>query len=360
MAAVQFQCPTCQSPLRLENRAMFVGRTFACPDCAAMLLIEPRGHDGVSARVTVPDKTETRRSLKPPSPGKSQSTAKKNVATLPVATPPSFGIHLPPQNNVLDTLSRRPALLGWSVAALFAIVLFAVIHSGGDSPASKIVQIVDDQSNEASQTKNSNDRRISQKQERTDSNLEPSEQPDQTKSSNDVVANKTIERIELVEPDAALPPVKPDEKSKQADSAVPKPGDNPTLSEIKADRPRPDANNLPVEPVIEPAPKAPPKTSEETINARLNQKVARFDQSKPVPFIKLLDVLEDLAGVPIVWDLETVDDKQLQKSVSLKQQQTTVGEIFDAVLKQVGLERRIGNGQIELVPTKIEETPKLN
>lgn len=335
MSAVHFHCPTCQTPLRLENRALFLGRTFSCPDCSAILLIEPRGHDGVSARIIAPAATETGPLRNPPASARS----KRPTATLQPDAQPNFSAALQPHNTVVDRLSRRPALIGWSVAVLFAVILFAVIQSSDDATAPNVPH---------------------------------------KESSNEVVANKSTDGSESVSLTAMPPPVSPDRLSDHAEVAAPVPNDNPMPSGIKpaevkldeakvaddkadkakTEEPMPKANNAANEPPVEPTPKPPPIISDETINARLNQKVASFDQSKPIPFIKLLDLLEDLAGVPIVWDLETVDDKQLQKSVSLKLQQTTVGAILDAVLKQVGLSRRVGNGQIELVPTEVVTSPK--
>jgi hypothetical protein len=102
-------------------------------------------------------------------------------------------------------------------------------------------------------------------------------------------------------------------------------------------------------------PPAPVGLSPEAVAAKLNQKIVRFEQSKPMPFIKVLDTVEELAGVPIVWDLERVDDEQLQKPVTLQLKETTVGEILDALLKQVGLERRTVEGKIELRPAARSE-----
>lgn len=304
-----------------------------------MLLIEPRGHDGVSARFIAPAATEARPLRNPSASARSNPTAKRPAATLQTAALLSHSASFQTRGKVLDILSRRPALIGWSVAALFAVILFAVIQSSDDATAPNVPH---------------------------------------KESSNEFVANKSTDGSESVSLTAMPPPVSPDRLSDQAEVAAPVPNDNPMPSEIKpaevkldeakvaddkadktkTEEPMPKANTAANEPPVEPAPKSPPIISDETINARLNQKVASFDQSKPVPFIKLLDLLEDLAGVSIVWDLETVDDKQLQKSVSLKLQQTTVGAILDAVLKQVGLSRRVGNGQIELVPTDIVTSPK--
>ncbi len=319
MSVVQFQCPTCQAPLRLQDRALFLGRTFACPDCAAMLLIEAHGHDGVSARTTTAAADKPRRSLKP------KNTEKLSASTLPVATLPDFGVHLQPRSTVMDKLSRRPALLGWSVAILFAIVLFAVISSSGKSPPADVAPVTEtDQKPVAPPAKDS---QADHKKSNT-----PSE-------SELMVTDQDVNSIELTPNEIPQPlePVTPEQI---------------TLPDNKPDAPKSVANNPLPEPPDEPVPEAPKIETTESIEARLKQKLARFEQVKPVPFVKLLDVLEDLVGVPIVWDLESVDEKQLQKPVTLKLPQTTVGEILDAVLKQVGLERRIVDGRIELVIPK--------
>jgi hypothetical protein len=88
--------------------------------------------------------------------------------------------------------------------------------------------------------------------------------------------------------------------------------------------------------------------SVEAIEAKLQQNIVRFEQPKPIAFVKLLDTVEELAGVPIVWDLDRVADEQLQKPVTIRLKETTVAEILDTLLKQVGLERQIAAGKIEL------------
>ena len=319
MSVARFQCPTCQAPLRLQDRALFLGRTFACPDCVAMLLIEAHGHDGVSARTTTAAADKSRRSLKP------KNTEKLSASTSPVATLPDFGVHLQPRASVMDALSRRPALLGWSVAILFAIVLFAVISSSGKSPPADVAPVTATDPKPVAPPANDSQADHKKSNTLTESELTPSDQ--------------NVNTLELT----------PDKKPQPLESVAP---EQMTAPDSKPNAPKPVANNTPPEPPDEPVPEAPPKETTENIEARLKQKIARFEQVKPVPFVKLLDVLEDLAGVPIGWDLESVDDQQLQKPVTLKLPQTTVGEILDALLKQVGLERRIVDGRIELVIPK--------
>ena len=326
---------------------MFLGRTFACPDCSAMLLIEPRGHDGVAARVITVAISTPHQKSKSPTSVKPNAIERSATPTLTTSTRPDFGGHPQPRASVMDTLSRRPVLLGWSVAILFAIVLFAVINSSSHKPPvpdvvpfAKVDVKSKAQSAEADRTatKQAVDSELMIAHEHAD---DANQTPD-----------KQTQPIETIKRENVTPKTPLDAELKRADGVAPKPGDDPTLPDQQPDVPKAVANNPPSEPPLIPVPEVPKQESVETIEARLKQKIARFDQAKPVSFIKLLDVLEDLAGVPIVWDLETVDDKQLQKSVTLKLQQTTVGEILDAVLKQVGLERKVVEGRIELVPIK--------
>ncbi len=331
---------------------MFLGRTFACPDCSAMLLIEPHGHDGVSARVTTAAISEPHHGLKPSTSAKPKVIEQQATPTLTASTRPNFGVHLQPRASVMDTLSRRPALLGWSVAILFAIVLFAVINSSNKPPVQEIAPVA--KANPKLKAQLAEDAQA-------DRNLAAKPVDPELMIADEHVdgANQTPDKqpqpIETTKPENITATAKPDADLKRADGAAPKPGDDPTLPANQPDAPKPVANNLPPEPPPVPVPEVPKNETVETIEARLKQKLARFDQAKPVPFVKLLDVLEDLAGVSIVWDLETVDDKQLQKTVTLKLQQTTVGEILDALLKQVGLSRHIADGRIELSPIVKQE-----
>ena len=302
MPVIKFQCPQCQTPLRLENRALFVGRTFDCPDCGQTMQIEADGSDGVMAK---------------PISG-SSATQSKTVA--------GFEIHLQPTASMWDQLSRRPALLGWSVAVLFAFGLFWFTRSSGERPAST-----------------------------TDStSTAPAKSPEQIAESPKppVAKQKPNDMAEEVEP-RSLPPadvIRIADADKQPDPkldepADPKPNLPPAAVVLRKLPPPPD-------PPDDPVPEVPGRLTAEKIAARLKQAVARFDQSKPVAFVKLLDVLEDMAGVAIVWDLERVDDEQLQKPVSLLLEQTTVGAILDAAIKQAKLQRRSADGKIVLEPEK--------
>lgn len=277
MSLVRFQCPSCHAPLRLENRALFLGRSFDCPDCHADLLIEAAGSESVVAR------------LKP----------------TPITMP------------AIDRLCRRPTILGWIVAALFVIGLVWSISGEQHRTRTFDDPVPDNLTNdERADSQSHQPRSVSRKEQA----VGPTNEPVKTSQ---VLDQPQPTDSEIVVNAAELPASK--------EPAPPAPQCRPEL-------PPPPADELPA------------RTLAEMIESRLAQKIARFEQLKPVPFVKLLDVLEDLLGVPIVWDLETVDETQLQKPVTLVLQQTTVANVFDALLQQVGLQRRIIDGRIQLEP----------
>lgn len=296
MPVTKFQCPQCQTPLRLENRALFVGRTFDCPDCGQTMQIEADGSDGVIAKP-----------LSGPSATQSKSDA-------------GFGIHRQPIASMWDQLSRRPALLGWSVAVLFAFGLFWFTRSPGERPASTAPA-------------------------KTPEKIGESQPPSVAKQKSNDLAEEVVPRpvppadVIRIADAGKQPDPKPDEP------ADPKP--NPQPADVVPQKLPP-----PPDPPDDPVPEVPGRLTAEEIATRLNQAVARFDQTKPVAFVKLLDVLEDMVGVAIVWDLDRVDDEQLQKPVSMLLEQTTVGAILDAAIKQAKLQRRSADGKIVLEPVK--------
>ncbi len=321
MSVVQFQCPSCQAPLRLQNRALFVGRAFDCPDCHESLLIEADGSAGVKAKVLPRSDKLARRASEGSSMAETLDPSLARRASLKNTPSASdLGVILQPPMSAWDRLSRRPAALGWIVAALFAVMLLIVVNSGRERRQSESVPPVAADSQSA--------------ENGTDNKSRPS-QTDEQNSKAVAEADPTVleENAAKAVTKLELPPLpEPPSDDKPNAEAV------PVVEKPPAEEPKPAV------------PPAPAVLSPEAVEAKLRQKIVRFDQPKPVPFVKILDTIEELAGVPIVWDLDRVDDEQLQKPVTLQLKQTTVGEILDTLLKQVGLERRTVEGRIELHP----------
>lgn len=312
---VHFQCPSCQAPLRLQNRALFVGRTFDCPDCRESLLIEAEGSTGVTAKWQ-------HKFTRSASEGREVNTP---LLALQVSLDGRSRVtdherDLPSPTSVWGRLIRRPAALGWIVASLLAVILLIVVNSGREPSKSEFVSPVaaDAQSTESASDDHAPPLRAEEQ------NSEATAKPDPIIPEAD--ATKAVAKLELPplpEPVAVVEPPRDDQsKAESAPAEATKPPEPPALAVLSA----------------------------EAVETKLRQKIARFDQIKPAPFVKLLETVEELAGVPIVWDLDRVDDEQLQKPVTLQLKQTTVAEILDTLLQQVGLERRTVEGKIELRP----------
>jgi hypothetical protein len=307
----------------LDNRALFIGRAFDCPDCGESLLIEADGSAGVKAK---PSGTPTRRVSEENEPG-NIAPSRTHPATRETNSRVSDrGVDLQAPKSTWDRLSRRPSLLGWIVAALFASLLLIVVNSGRPRtiPETNTPNVIE--------------------------NKTPTTAP----QDSDNQSSKTVVENDQLEPKNNEPP---DETKPKAASEPPPPDANQVP---RPDKPIPaaDSTETPAAEVSKPVPVSPPPEpipeliglSPAAIEAKLRQKIARFDQLKPVAFVKLLETVEELAGVPIVWDLDRVTDEQLQQSVTIRLKETTVGEILETLLKQVGLERRIVAGKIELQP----------
>jgi hypothetical protein len=319
MSVVQFQCPSCQAPLRLQNRALFVGRTFDCPDCGGRLRIEASGDSEVKA-LSVPDVV-----------GDTLPTTGQPFA-VPTGVPRTHSsrfaetlANVKPRDAIWDRLSRRPAIAGWIVAACFGVVLLIIVNSG-DTPSGSPSSLA---TSGTSQSQDENRDRKGNGGSKPSDPENPNEHP------------PAIEpRVVMPDQTPGLPV--PPEPAEPVVVAVPV---EPKSNEANLARPMPFANDPPKNEPAQPA-EPPPLTIEQ----RLQQKIARFEQSEPVPLVKLLETVEELAGVPIVWDVDRVNEQSLQMPVTLHLKQTTVGEILDALLKQAGLERRTVGGKIELRP----------
>lgn len=333
MSVVHFQCPSCQAPLRLENRALFVGRTFDCPDCGESLLIEADGSAGVKAKRCI---TPARRASEGAKTSATDPSRMRRAGHETASKVSDRGVDLQAPMSAWDRLSRRPALLGWIVAALFAVVLLFVVNSGRQQghTAADMLLVAENKTPEAAP------------QESAEENSKTAVEPD----PNSPPANDQS-------PDATKPKDNSVQSPPDATKDSPRDSQPPAAADLAENSAAEEPKPVPVPPAPEPAP-APASfvLSSDAIEAKLQQKIARFDQPKPVAFVKLLDTIEELAGVPIVWDF-AVEEEQLQRLVTVRLKETTVGEILDTLLKQVGLDRRTVEGKIELRP-RTEAVPR--
>lgn len=85
------------------------------------------------------------------------------------------------------------------------------------------------------------------------------------------------------------------------------------------------------------------------ISAALQQPIARFDQQAPVPTLRLLRSIEEMAAVRM--ELDQLPDhirERLNKPVTVSLSNTTVGDLLTAVLKQVDLRYDIQHDHLSI------------
>ncbi len=135
------------------------------------------------------------------------------------------------------------------------------------------------------------------------------------------------------------------------DSKQASPPDRPM---VRNDPPKDPPPSNPVKPAHPedqrpiPVPMAPdiptPKPIEYDINKALAQPILRFSQPEPVPFLRLLHQIEEMAAIPI--DTTPVTDSpladRLMQEVTLELEDTTVGEILETLVDQAGLKFETG------------------
>lgn len=108
----------------------------------------------------------------------------------------------------------------------------------------------------------------------------------------------------------------------------------------------------PLEAEFAPEPAAQPRTRRIDIGLSLKQPIVQFDQARSKPLAELLPGMAELVGSPIRYDATELGPAAsgLKSPVTLRLQNTTVGEILDGLLKPAGLGYRVESDHIRLVP----------
>ena len=125
---------------------------------------------------------------------------------------------------------------------------------------------------------------------------------------------------------------------------------DPLTADVKPpEKAMPAKGAVPV--AAEPAPAAAPE-KELDIPALLSRKILNFDQSKPAAAFQLILQIEELSGVPILYDRVQLGDvaERLDTPITLKKQNATLAELLDDILKQINLQRESQKAGIVLVP----------
>ncbi|GAB4159954.1 MAG: hypothetical protein Tsb009_37290 [Planctomycetaceae bacterium] len=92
------------------------------------------------------------------------------------------------------------------------------------------------------------------------------------------------------------------------------------------------------------------------VAAALKQPILRFQQAKPATFRDLLEEIEEMAGVPIRYNEQSVAiTSKWDTRIQLKLEMVTVRDVLESIVAEVGLSYKIEKDGLRLIPE--QETP---
>ena len=278
-------CPDCGTTLRLRDRS-FVGRTVPCPECHVALLIELDRDENLIAR-------------KPP-------VAKPVKSTGAVEAKPSAGKSDEPRSPTwIDRLHGAigsPLVMAWALGlAVTALVVVAMLR-----PALRFGTPGRATGHEAAPN---NSITRDETDSGTDASLPPSRDLPSPRESRDSQTVDATQPANVPEQNPASP--------QQVDAG-------PVI--------KPVANTV-VKPPDPPPPAPSPKID---FDAALKLPLVSIDQSKPVSRRELIELMEEMIGAPIRYDAAELGEKNLDKLVTFKSENTTLGGVLKSILDPAG------------------------
>lgn len=297
-------CPDCGTTLRIRDRT-FVGRQVSCPECRIALVIE-LGHDDILSARKLPNGNPS----KSPLPLKSVVT--------------NDGPAAPTWVDGLRRLISSPLVLAWALAlAMTTLAVVAMLRPAVRfrSPGSSVRP--------------------------QDADRSPAV-PETIRAEHDAAQHPSLEL-----PSPSDPP---------ADATTPANVSEP-LSVSLTDAQQTDMESVvkPVEtiavkpfPSVSPVPRPLPKID---FDAVLKQRLLSFDQAKPVSRRELIELMEEMLGVPIRYDVDELGEKNLDKLVTFKMENTTVGGILKSILDSADWEFVTEDAQIRVKLKPSDRSP---
>lgn len=279
--------------------------SLACPHCSAPLRIQNRAL--VGKQIPCPD---CGKPILVVSNGPRELALRKSDATE--AFPDRTNkIALPESNRLQNwiTLLKSPVGIAWSVAGLFALMMLIAAWPFGRTSEKRVPD--------------ANRQKIAE-------NTKPIKpEPTGTQKTDEFPIPAPVQEAKQSEPDR--PPVV---------------AEKPALPSV-----------IPNEPKIpKPTPDRPPVVAEippERINVvgALKQPIQQFHLQKPLPVRELLMLVDEMVPVPIQYKAAERDlgSEVFDKPISLKLDNTSVGDILKAILAEAELDYRIGINEIHVV-----------
>jgi hypothetical protein len=141
------------------------------------------------------------------------------------------------------------------------------------------------------------------------------------------------------------------------------PGDKPkTIADTPASKDVPDPNGLPAAkdtPADNPPPnpKPAPVVVKIDVDALLQQRLLQFEMKQPKSRQQMIELVEELFGAPIRYDRGELGGKNLDQTISISLEATTVGGVLKAILEPAGWEYVAEDTGIRLKPRRVADSP---
>ena len=292
-------CPDCGTILRIRDRS-FIGRNVDCPECQVKLVIQQDDDRQMFAE-------------------KLKADPKKVPASHPAVVPSASNLF-----TRLRDLSGSPLVLAWALAigvmAFVAILMLrpAVRFRTPTKPTPDVVQAPPAESTETSPP----DKPVVPEQ----SHQSPPEDP---------------------------PVVIPAETVTQ--EATPKPVEQPPVPEATPDTASNPPNVAETPPAVKPSPRVPVPVRID-VEELMKQQFLKITTDKPNSRQQMIELVEEMLGVPVRYDREELGEKNLERPVSIDLEATTVGGVLKALLDSAGWEYVIEKNELRIKPKQVADT----
>ena len=312
MSPGQCSCPECGTTLRVRDRS-FVGRVIECPDCRVKLTLKLD-----DARTLVAERAKAEPVLKP-SPRLVSSVA-------------GFGSAL---RDKISGIARSPLALAWALA--IGLTAFAAILMLRPSVRFRTPTPADEQPPSLAVTTPADGKTSPENKAKHDSpDLLPQESPSQAAANpnqtpNESVAGTTIPEITPAPIPSVPPDVTPTDKPNTVSTA-------PAVT--------PDTNPKPV-----------PVAVKIDVDALLKQRLQKFETNQPRSRLHMIELVEELLGAPIRYDRGELGEKNLERTISIDIENTTVGGVLKAIVESAGWEYVVEDNGLRLKPRRVADTP---
>ncbi len=312
MSLGQCSCPECGTTLRVRDRS-FVGRVIECPDCRVKLTITLD-----DARTLVAERAKAE-----PVP-KSSPRLESSVAR--------FGSAL---RDKISGIAQSPLALAWALAiglTAFAAILMlrpavrfrTPTSTGEQSPSLAVTTPADGQSSpENNPVTDATEPRPPESPSQTDAN------PGQT--PNEPVAGTTVPEITPAPIPSVPPEVTPTDKPN-------------TVAIVPAVNP--DTNLKPV-----------PVAVKIDVDALLKQRFQKIETNRPQSRLQMIELVEELLGAPIRYDRDELGEKNLERTITINLETTTLGGVLKVIVESAGWEYVVEDNGLRLKPRRVADTP---